>query len=100
MKVNRLEDIVKPLKEKKQFLYDTFGVLKMGIFGSFAQGTQTMYSDIDIVIEMEKSKKNLSNFLALKRALEEEFGRPVDLGFEHMLKPIVRKNIKDKITYV
>lgn len=100
MKVNSLEDIVRSLQNKKQFLYDTFGVLKMGIFGSFTQGTQTMSSDIDIVIEMEKSKKNLSNFLALKRMLEKEFGRSVDLGFEHTLKPVVRKHIKDYITYV
>ena len=100
MKVQTLEDIVDALSNKKRFLYDKFGVVKLGVFGSFAEGGQTASSDIDIVIDMEKGKKNLHNFLALKRLLEEEFERPVDLGFEHTLKAVVRERIKGKITYV
>jgi hypothetical protein len=45
------------------------------------------FSDIDIVIDMEKNKKNLHNFLALKRLLEADFDRSVDLGLHHTLKP-------------
>lgn len=43
---------------------------------------------------MEKGKKNLHNFLQLKRVLEDEFNRSVDLGFEHTLKPVVREKLK------
>ena len=100
MKVKTLEDIIGPLLKKKQFFYDHFGVIRMGIFGSFAQGTQKDTSDIDIVIELKKEKKNLHNFLKLKNLLESEFGRSVDLGFEHTLKPNVREKLKGKITYV
>lgn len=100
MKVQTLEDILELLQNKKQFLYDKFGVVNLGIFGSFTHGTQTVSSDIDIVIKMEKGKKNLRNFLALKRLLENEFERPVDLGFEHTLKDVIRKEIKGNITYV
>jgi len=100
MKVITLEDIIEPLLKKKQFLHDSFGVVRIGIFGSFVQGSQKESSDIDMVIEVEKGKKNLHNFLQLKRLLENEFGRSVDLGFEHTLKPIVRENLKGKITYV
>lgn len=100
MKALTLEEIIGPLQMKKQFFYDTFGVTKMGVFGSFAQGKETSSSDIDIVIEMKKEKKNLHNFLELKRMLENEFKRSVDLGFEHTLKPIVREKLKGKITYV
>jgi hypothetical protein len=45
------------------------------------------FSDIDIVIDMEKNKKNLHNFLALKRLIETDFDRSVDLGLHHTLKP-------------
>ena len=100
MKVKTLEDIIEPLLKKKQFFYENFGVTRMGVFGSFIQGTQKDESDIDIIVEMEKGKKNLHNFLQLKRLLESEFGRSVDLGFEHTLKPIVRAKLKGKITYV
>jgi len=72
----------------------------MGIFGSFTRAEQTSASDIDIVIEMQKDKKNIHNFLNFKRLLEKEFGCKVDLGFENSLKPVVREKIKGKIIYV
>ena len=72
----------------------------MGILGSFARSEQTIESDIDLVVEFEKSKKNIHAFLQLRRLLEKELARKVDLGFEHSLKPIVRENIKGKIVYV
>ncbi len=100
MKTLTIEDIIVPLQEKKQFLSDNFGVREIGIFGSFAKGTQTVSSDIDIVVELEKGKKTLHNFLALKRLLENEFERSVDLGFTHTLKSVVYEKIKENITYV
>ncbi|MFH1627111.1 MAG: nucleotidyltransferase domain-containing protein [Pseudomonadota bacterium] len=72
----------------------------MGIFGSFAKEAQTASSDLDMVVEFEKSRKNIHSFLRLKRFLEKELSRKVDLGFEHSLKPVVRENIKKKIIYV
>ena len=72
----------------------------MGILGSFARSEQTIESDIDLVVEFEKSRKNIHTFLQLRRLLEKELARKVDLGFEHSLKPIVRENIKGKIVYV
>jgi len=72
----------------------------MGILGSFARSEQTIESDIDLVVEFEKSRKNIHTFLQLRRLLEKELPRKVDLGFEHSLKPIVRENIKGKIVYV
>jgi hypothetical protein len=72
----------------------------MGVFGSFAQGGQTYKSDIDLLVEFEKGEKNIHTFLQLRRLLEKELSRKVDLGFEHSLKPIVRESIKGKIVYV
>jgi len=100
MEVSSMEEIVAYLRDKKGFLYDRYGVTRIGIFGSFGQGGQTITSDIDMVIELKKSMKNIHSFLRLKRFLEKELSRKVDLGFEHSLKPIVRENIKEKIIYV
>jgi predicted nucleotidyltransferase len=72
----------------------------MGIFGSFVQKTQTISSDIDMVVEFESDRKNIHSFLQLKRFLEKELSRKVDIGFEHSLKPTVRESIKDRIIYV
>jgi predicted nucleotidyltransferase len=100
MEVSSIEEIVAYLSDKKTFFRERFGVIRIGVFGSFAQGGQTSESDIDLVVEFEKSKKNIHTFLQLRRLLEKELSRRVDLGFEHSLKPIVRESIKGKIIYV
>ncbi len=100
MEALRLEDIIKKLQKNKSYLNNMFGVTRIGIFGSFAQGQQTISSDIDMVVEFEKSRKNIHSFMQLKRFMEKELARKIDLGFEHSLKPIVRERIKGKIIYV
>jgi predicted nucleotidyltransferase len=100
MKTLSLEDIIQLLQVNKSSLYSSYGVTRIGIFGSFAQGRQTISSDIDMVVEFEKDKKNIHNFLQLKRFMEKKLSRKIDLGFEHALKPAVRDRIKGKIIYV
>ena len=94
------EEIVEYLRTNKKALRYNFGVTRLGIFGSFVRQTQHMSSDIDLVVEFERGRKNIHAFLRLKRFLEKEFARKVDIGFEHSLKPVVRENIKGRILYV
>jgi predicted nucleotidyltransferase len=100
MEISTTGEILAYLRDKKAFFHERFGVTRIGIFGSFSQGRQTRKSDIDLVVEFEKSRKNIHSFLQLRRLLEKELSRKVDLGFEHSLKPLVRENIKGKIIYV
>lgn len=94
------EQLVNYLKEHKQEFMDSYGVTKIGIFGSAARDELQETSDIDIAIEMIPEKKNLQNFLGFKRLLEQQFGRRVDLGMESALKPVVRASIRKEIVYV
>ena len=100
MEISSIEKIVEYLKNNKSFFYDKFGVTRMGIFGSFVRDEQTFSSDIDMVVEIEKSRKNIHSFLQLKRFLEKELAKKIDLGFEHSLKPVIRDKIKGQIIYV
>lgn len=95
-----LKNVIGLLQRHKQFMYEKFGVTRLGIFGSLVRGEFTPVSDIDIVVEMEESKKNIHVFFQLKRFLEKETSRSIDLGFEHALKPVVKKKIKKQIVYV
>ena len=100
MEISSIDEIVEYLKKNKSFLYDRFGVTRMGIFGSFVRGEQAASSDIDMIVDIEKARKNIHSFLQLKRFLEKELEKKIDLGFEHSLKPIVRDKIREKIIYV
>ncbi|MDA7817558.1 nucleotidyltransferase family protein [Sulfurimonas sp.] len=88
------------LLEHKSELRDKFGVVKIGLFGSYARDEATENSDIDIAVEIDKNKKNLHTFLSLRRELEEKLEKHIDLGIENSLKPIVKKYIEKEIIYV
>ncbi|MBF0473721.1 MAG: nucleotidyltransferase domain-containing protein [Nitrospirae bacterium] len=98
MEILSIEDILLYLRNNKRFFYEDFGVTRMGIFGSFTRGQQTLSSDIDMVIEIEP--KNIHSFMKFKRFLEKELSSKIDMGFEHSLKPIIKDKIKGQIIYV
>ena len=93
------DEIISYLKQNRALLNERFGVTRIGIFGSFARGEQTVASDIDMVVEMDRDRKNIHSFLKLKRFLEKEMEREIDLGFEHSLKPAIKGKVIKQIIY-
>jgi predicted nucleotidyltransferase len=94
------DDILNCLGKLKRELEQQFGVVSIGLFGSAVREEIHEDSDIDIAIEMAPEKKSLRNFLAVKRLLENELGKRVDLGIEGTLKPLVKKEIQKEIIHV
>ena len=62
-------EILNYLTAHKTEFKEQFGVIRIGLFGSFARDEQNEDSDIDLAIEVEKDKKSLKNFLGLKENL-------------------------------
>jgi predicted nucleotidyltransferase len=87
------------LKEKRTFLEINFGVLKIGLFGSYARGDNSTDSDIDIAVELKKENK-ADNFFELLHFLEDNLHKKIDLGIESSLKTPVKKYIEKEIIYV
>ncbi|MFH1127398.1 MAG: nucleotidyltransferase family protein [archaeon] len=54
------------------------GVVRAGIFGSYARGEQKKGSDIDILVEI-RGKKSLLDIVRIERELEERVGKKVDI---------------------
>ncbi len=94
------QQILQYLKEHKDELQQRYGVVKIGLFGSYAKDEQNENSDIDIVVEIDKEHKRLSSFFGLKRELEKAFAKRVDLGTQSSIKPLVKKYIQKEILYV
>ena len=92
------DDILNFLKSKKEFLQDEFNIEKIGLFGSFARDEATKVSDIDFVIVT--SKKSFSNRYRLKKYLEQELKKEVDLGYLDSLRTFIKNRIKNEIIYV
>ncbi len=98
--IRNSNDIIMFLQTHKDEMAQRFGVVSVGLFGSYARGDAREDSDIDIAIELRPDKKFLSNFFDIRRYLEEQFGKTVDLGIESTLKPLAREMVAKEIIHV
>ena len=77
MKELTKNQILTILKSKASHLA-TYGVLEIGLFGSFYRNEANQSSDIDLLIDLEKDKKTFKNFMSLNYFLEDIFDRKVE----------------------
>jgi predicted nucleotidyltransferase len=68
------------------------GASKLRIFGSYLHGTQKDDSDIDLLVDLEPGR-DLFDLIALKRDLEKEIGKHVDVVTEGALSPYIKENV-------
>ena len=92
------EEVVKKIREHREKI-KSFGVKRVGIFGSVVRGEAKAESDIDIIVEFEKGKKNFENFINLAFFLEDLFGRKVDLLTPESLSPHLKQYIEKEVVY-
>jgi predicted nucleotidyltransferase len=71
---------------------EEYGIRKIAVFGSYANGTEQAGSDIDIIVEMSK-QFGMFKFIGLKQDLEKTLGNPVDLVESQCLEPLLKDSI-------
>lgn len=86
------------LSHKKEF--KILGVKKIGLFGSFIKNRQKKKSDVDLLVEFMRGKKNFRNFIHLAFFLEDLLNRKVELVTPESLSPYLKPNILKEIEYV
>jgi len=90
---NSIIQIIK--SHKTQIL--SYGVNKLGIFGSFVRNEQNADSDIDFYVEFSDGMKNFDNFMNLSFLLEESLGRKVELVTKEALSPHFGHKILEEV---
>ena len=71
------DEIIRAVKADKAHLRNEFGVLSIGLFGSYAAGTQRPDSDIDFLVELERPRFDW--IAGLQIHLEEMFGKRIEI---------------------
>ena len=97
VKMNR-EQILYLLKEFKKMNKDKFGILSLGIFGSYAKGEAKSYSDLDIVVEI--SNAELFLLVHMKDELEKLFNTKIDIvRYRKRMNKYLKKHIDEEAIY-
>ena len=75
----------------------SFGVEKLGLFGSFVREEQAPESDVDILVEFRDEEKSFDNFMHLAFLLEDLLQRRVELLTHQALSPYLGPRILDEV---
>ena len=71
------KQILTLIRNEKPYLQKHFGLLSIGLFGSFARDQQQPESDIDLLVEL--SEASFDALAGLQIYLEKCLGHPVEL---------------------
>ncbi|RMF96267.1 MAG: nucleotidyltransferase [Candidatus Schekmanbacteria bacterium] len=97
--MRNLEDLKNILQEHKEELSQKYGVIEVGIFGSYVKNKQDEASDVDILVDFRESV-DLLTFVHLKNYLSELVGTNVDLVMKKALKPGIGRRILREVMYI
>lgn len=79
-------------------LRESYRINRIGVFGSFATGEQSVESDVDLLVETEDPGG--MRFVEAALFLEDVLGRPVDLVRPHLLHDRLRDRVAAEVVYV
>lgn len=96
------ERIIGILKKERSFLKTEFGVKRIAVFGSFVKGSARKKSDIDVVVEFDRSPG--MGFFRLSGYLEKRLGRKLDIltpaGVKTIRSQRIAREIRESLRYV
>lgn len=78
-------------------LAQRYGVVSLGIFGSYVRNEQTPASDIDLLVEIDNPSLTLLEFIELRDRLADLLGIEVDLVEKETLKPAIGQQILSEV---
>jgi len=80
------DSIIHTLKVHKPDLVSRYPISELGIFGSYSRGDQTAESDIDILVDFDKSIDGFQ-YIRLAHELEDIFDIKIDIVSRKAIKP-------------
>ena len=99
VKVTCLDEIKEIIEQHRPELKRQFHVEKIGVFGSYARGTQKKRSDIDFLVTFDQAI-SLFDHVDLTIYLKELMGCKVDVIPHDNLRPELREYVLKDLIYL
>lgn len=96
MNASEILQVLKMFLEKNR---ERYGIVSIGIFGSFAKGMADDQSDVDVVVQLREP--NLFTLSRIRIELEEQLHRHVDLvSYRERMNSFLKNRIQHEACYV
>ncbi len=94
-----LNEIIKTLRENKEFIHRQYKADVMGVFGSYSRGEQTSESDVDILVRFDIGA-TLFTLGGLINYLNDKLGIKADVVSERALKKELKPLIENDLVRI
>jgi len=99
--VTTLVEIKRALEAQKPLLAEKYGVIVLGVFGSYVRGEQRPGSDLDLLVELERPARiGLMALVELEQCLSDLLGAQVDIAIKENLKLRIGEHILQEVVAV
>ena len=96
--INR-DSVLSVLRSAKPRFQQSYGLRRLGIFGSVAKGGHGPSSDVDVVVDLER--QDLFFLIGIKQELEEMLQAAVDVvSYRTAMNPYLKRRIDTEAVYV
>jgi uncharacterized protein len=95
-----LDDVLRTLRVHLPELRERYGVLTLGVFGSYVRREQKPRSDLDLLVEFDQRRLTFIQIIALEQYLSDLLGIKVDLVEKETLKPAIGQHILQEVVPV
>lgn len=93
-----LTEIKEILLKQKPYLAETYGVVEVGVFGSYVRGEQRPDSDLDVLVELtDPPRISLLGLVNLENYLSDLLGLKVDVALKKNLKRRIGQRILQEV---
>jgi hypothetical protein len=87
------EEKIKLFSEKSSPIFEKYGILYAGLFGSYARGEEKNESDVDILVKKGDKSLSLLDFVRMRDELSKIFNKKVDIVSDSAVVPYFKDYI-------
>jgi uncharacterized protein len=96
--MTELTEVKQILEVQKPYLYQEYGVIEIGVFGSYVRGEQKDGSDLDILVTLtDPPRISLLGLVNLQNYLSDLLGVKVDVALKGNLKKRIGRRILQEV---
>ena len=93
-------EVLSTLRIELPVIREKYGIIRIGLFGSYARDEAGPMSDIDLLVSFEEGKNDFVHLCNPFFYLEITFGKNVELISEHSLDQRIRPDVEREVIWI